>query len=360
MGFHRLQFQTVNRGRIVLPTHLLDNESIDPLIDFAEQHGHDTAQWDPHKKGGLKREFFRQVFTAPANDIKNPLKDITWTPFKNALRDESSLFDYPWSVFSRRIKAGLLHAVLDDENKPIVTINLISKLKGQLYQELGLSDLSPDEAPQAFETGAGWSDKRLRNMGVYSQLRQIVLDEAQVKGRLLFSQSKGEGASFVNMQDGYTLVNWNDFPFSASLMGWVATEKQCEKNLALKDKFLLAAGKVIDLPKCGLYTNGTIFTKTPEGAPANPDFIANHDWNAYHHLWVNDLDKLNRFEKNIRHALNIDDDILPTNPVFQYALENWRTHVARELFNDKAIIGSNPDLEKRWKEFIDTPTPTRS
>lgn len=357
MGFHRLQFQTANGEHIALPTNLLNDDSNEPLLKFAQTHGHNTTQWNPNQKGSLKREFFRNVSLTPENDIANPLKDIKWTPFKNALRDEPSLFDYPWAVFSRRIKAGLLHAVLDDENKPIVTMNLISKLKGQLYEELGITDINPEEAPQAFETGAGWSDKRFRNMGLYSQLRQTVLEEAQVKGRLLFSQAKGKGASFVNIQDGYTLVNWNDFPFSASLMGWVPTEKQCAKNPSLEGKFLLAAGKVIDQPENGLYTNGTIFTKTPEGAPANYDFIANHDWNSFHHLWVNDLDKLNRFEKNIRHALNIDDDMPPTDPVFQYALENWRNHVARELFNDKAILGSNKELEQRWEEFIDAPAP---
>lgn len=356
MGFFRLSYQTADGQRVPLPDHIDGNASVEALKEFATQHGYTPEKW---QGDSLRKQFFGAVHLEPANDIENPTAEINWHPFKKALIDEPSLFDYPWEVFERRIQANLLSAILDKNNNPIGTINVIAKLNEALYKELGIDKTSfaQDNPPQVYETGAGWMDKRYRGLGLYNKLRSTVLDDADAKKRLLFSQASGVGASFVNVSNGYTLVNWNDYPFAASLMGWKPSEKDIEASPDLANQFILSAGKIITPPEKGLYVGGTIFTKTPEGAPANQDFIANHPWKDHYHLWVNDLDKLNRFERNLRHGLGLNGQESPTSEVFKFALQRWRDRVANALFNDKTLLGTDPDLEKRWNEFRD-PTDT--
>lgn len=323
MPFYRLEYRGKEKDQL-LPDQIDKYTSKEELDAFAKELGDGEFDWS-------------HVELKEITNINKPLSQINWTPFKNALKDEDALFDYPWDVFKKRIKAGYMAAIVNEDNKVTATVNIIPKLTDQLKTILHVDPSDPDDQPQVFETGAGWNEERYRGQGIYNQLRNTLIDNVEAEGRLVFSESKGKGASNVNIRNGWTLVNWETFPFAASLMGWVNEEEH--------GKFQLAAGKVIDLPAKGLYNGNTVDT----GESLVAKWTRTRDWSQHLHLWVNDFEKLRKFEGILRAQAGLDPESEPHEETF--ALNSWRNHVAYCLFQDRTLLGETDATRKAWREF---------
>lgn len=330
MQFYRLHYVGDDASSEMLPVTLNQSTPQDQLDEYAQQFGDNKFDWS-------------HVKLKDANDVLDPLNELNWDLFKNALVEEDSLFDYPWNVFERRIKSGHLSAVIDENNNVVATVNILPKLNGNLRSVLGINNNPKlqDNFPQVYETGAGWTDKSYRGVGVYTQLRTALMEETKATGKLVFSQGKGKGAANVNIKGGWALVNWDEFPFAAALMGWL-------EQKSLKNQFRLAAGKVIDLPENGLYKEKTQRSDTKVGQA----FIKAHDWTKNHHLWVNDLSKLKRFEKNLTKALAVNNP--KSFDVVEHSLSVWKDRIADSLFYDRDLLGNDDKIAQAWKEFTDT------
>lgn len=330
MSNFQLAYETKDGKEIILPANINTYANIDTLKRFAESCGYSTDRWTS-RDDGLSSVFgnvtLKQCDIAP--------EGIDLSPFKSALSREDGLFELPWTVFENRFKDGVLNTLLDENGTLVGTMNVIPKLNDGIKGRLEIKN-HPDN-PQVYETGAGWTAPQIRGLGVYTKFRQKILEGQHVENRLLFSQSRGKGASNVNIREGWTLVNWKKFPFASALMGWPRGEG------ILGNKFQLASGLELKLPSGGLYSKPHIdFSGNDRGEVSElaREFQNSHRWDLYHHLWTNDYDKLKAFEKNLKSGLGITD---AEDGITDHVYGTWLSTIEKNLFV------MNQDLELSWQ-----------
>lgn len=317
MSIYKLGYTEANGTVIPLPGSFNKHTELADLQKFASEHGYDPSKWDAGHDAALKSFFENVAFTSV--EVEDPLNELDWRPFKQAIDEEAGLFPLPWDVFEQRIKDGVLNGILDANGKLVATINVLPKLSAGLKRKLDIED--HPEAPQVYETGAGFANLSHRGLGIYTAFRRVVLKESAAKDRLIFSQSRGKGASHVNVREGWALINSSDYPFATALLGWP------ESKGLMGQKIQLASGLLLDLPEKGLYVGDSIdFSKKELIA----GFQETHDWTDYHHFWVNDLEKLRAFEHKIRADLGLKR--LSEEVVVQHTYENWLESIQKHSF----------------------------
>lgn len=340
MSNYQLAYKKADGEVITLPARINKYADINDLKRFAEEAGYGVDTWE-NREGALSSVFgnvtLQEYDTAPEN--------INLNRFKNALKDEPGLFELDWEIFQERFDKGVLNTVVDGNGSLIATMNVMPKLNDGIKGRLEITD-HPDN-PQVFETGAGWTAPEVRGLGVYTKFRDTVLESAHVADCLLFSQARGKGASNVNIREGWTLVNWEKFPFASALMGWPRGEG------ILGNKLQLSSGLELKLPTRGLYKRKHIdFAANDNGQISDmaQEFQNSHNWDLHHHLWTNDYEKLEKFEKNIKRGLGLDPD--QTNPeIIDYFYANWLTTIQKNLFV------MNQEMEAAW-DTVDSPENT--
>ena len=350
MSFYKLSYSTKNGEVIDLPGGINKHADIDTLKDFAREAGYAPEKWGDNHDNVL-RAFFGKATLAEA-EIENPLNNIKWEPFWQALEDETALFNHDESIFKERIKNGVLNGILDGNGKLISTINVMPKITSRIRDMLHIEDPNV----QVYETGAGWFERSHRGLGLYTLFRRKVLATDDTENRLIFSQANGKGASMVNIRDQWALVPWKKIPFASALMGWRVGEG------SLGNQFLLSSGLHVNLPSWGLYQGSSIkFDRdenTGELSEKAQAFLKSGLIDNTMKLWVNDLDKAKRFEANIRHGLSIHKDTAE-NVVDHVYQRQWLAALKRDaVYKPNGNGGQVAPSAIGWGEFTGAATPS--
>lgn len=346
MSIYRLDIQHADGKVAPLPSRINNGATIEELQKYARECGYAPEKWENDHKRTL-RGIFEQTRITKLNS-KDPVSEYSWTPFQRALEENDSLFKHAWQVFVERIKTGLFNGLVDENRRLIATIALIPKVTPSLKK---LLKVPPDAHFEVYETASGWCDKDYQGTGTYQRFRDTVINERGVGGRLIFSEARGIGASFVNAAQGWTLMPWKKLPFASALMGWTTGE-------GMFQKFQLSSGLRIPLPPNGLYSGPEIsFAKDTDGKMSEEAkrFLAEHDWSSHHHLWVNDPRKAERFESHIKQDLRIDG---AGEEVAAYAYhERWIDALRQEFgfYADNGNGGKLVTSSRALAEFVGAP-----
>ncbi len=340
MDVYRLSFKAANGNVVPLPGNFNKHAPAEDLRAFAAKHGYDASKW-----GASHDETLTAFFgNAALQKIEDPevLQNVKLDRFFQAVKEESGLFDLDPAVFQKRFREGALKTVIDGNDKLIATLNVLPKLSKGLKHHLNIEN--HPQNPQVYEVGAGFAARSHRGLGLYSLTRDEVIQSEGVSSKLMFSQNYGKGASSVNRRAGWTLVNWPEFPFASALMAW---PKDTEGFVG--GKLQLTNGLLLDLPENGFYKGDNIsFEPKTKGALSAQAkrFLDKHDWNKSHHLWVNDLDKLEKFEEHLRAELGVPKGADSNIVAFVY--KQWLQAIRKNSF---LVNREDPTNGNGWQEF---------
>jgi len=340
MDLFRLSFADAGGNVVPLPGNFNKHTPVEDMRAFACEHGYDASKWSDSHKETLSAFFSH----AALERVDDPVisQRVELDPFLKALEEESGLFALDPEIFRERFAKGQLKGIIDGNERLIATINILPKLSPGLKAALNLEN-HPDN-PQVYEAGAGWAARSHRGLGLYTLHRRAVMDSAGASSRLVFSQNYGKGASSVNRREGWTLVNWKDFPFASALMAWPK-----EGEGLLGGKIQLASGLQLEKPANGFYAGESVSFKPDESGALTERsrrFAETHDWNSSHHLWTNDYEKLERFETHLRQELGVDGEQSPQ--VMAYAYKQWLKDIKKHSFLVNREDHSNGN---GWREF---------
>lgn len=323
MSTFKLGLSAADGRKVEVPAWVNRFASVAAVKQFAADNGFDASQWPDQIGKSLKTLFSNAAFLPVA--IQDPVKDQDWSALRDALHGkvgvrEPSLFPYPWPVIEQRIQSGVLDDLRDGNGNLVATFGFSPKLVGEIRKRLHLpgDGYGPNDH-QVFVTGTGFCAASHRGTGLYTNFRRASLIRKGAGNRLLMSEALGTGASYVNITEGWTLINPYDFPFASALSGVLKSKG------TVGQKYELASGLELDLPKYGLYSGKTIsFDLEQSGSRKGKRskeaeaFLEAHSFDDYLHIFVNDYDKLVRFEWNICKSLGLID----TRGLNQSALTN--------------------------------------
>ena len=247
-------FKSVNEAECIgFQVEVLPNSSI-KFVSFPEAHKIDETTWE-----NLERQMRSPTITPRSNyELKtcwlNKLAVIAM--YNNEIISYTSLV--PIYDECRR---KLLSSYLNISYTKLPTVNV-------------------------YETVASWTDPKWRLKGISKSLKHRLYESSlSGPGEIGMAACYGLAASPVFVKMGWKLVSWDEYKFVRHLLGWIENKK-----------YFWLRSKSID----------PIQWKPYNGKHLTIEEFPIHNWDAYCHVWVQSVEKIQKLNTQFSNLTNND------------------------------------------------------
>ncbi len=194
----------------------------------------------------------------------------SWQRLAAHIAADPNINTVPADELLRRYQAGHAQvAVASDEIVSFASVKpLLSSSQRDAVESILQGRVRRVQLPgvDVYESATGWTHADWRGLGLGYALRSQLYGNLQRHPSLIISVTRSTSAPRLLYKLGLRVISWDDVPFVSSLKGWFDAERRYTHDKGWYDALR---------PYNGLSLN-----------PREHE----HDWGAYHHFWVSDID----------------------------------------------------------------------